>query len=302
MTRRAMPPTTEALRRSGPRRVARLALLAFAASLSPVLALPIEEGKLVTFEVRGEKVQAHHVRPAAAGFHAGVVIIHEWWGLNGQIKGVAERLAGEGYVVIVPDLFRGKLGTDAGWAYQLERELNESWAVDVIGAAADWLRTTASRVAGRPRGQKMPVATLGFGMGGKLSLAAALEGKEIQAAVIFYGSVESGMEALRSLSVPLLGIFADEDHDIPREQVKAFETALKGAGKDATIIIYRGVGHSFFNETRPNYEKSGAKIAWERTVEFLKEKIGAPAVAGPKGQNPPPPTPPARDLKEPSGG
>jgi carboxymethylenebutenolidase len=217
------------------------------------------------------------VRPVASAPYPGIVLLHEWWGLNEQIKGVADRLAEEGFVVLVPDLFRGKLGTDAGWAHQLARDLDETWALEVIGDAADWLRRPGAGDAARPPGTRTPVATVGFGLGGKLSLQAALRGKPIQAAAMIYGEVEPHADALRPLEVPLLGIFADEDRRIPRDGVKAFEAALKEAGKDATIVIFRGVGHGFFNETRPNFEKDAIKPTWDRLLPFLREKLGVPA-------------------------
>jgi len=264
-----------------------------AVALPSAVAVPIQEGKMVTFEARSEKVQAYLARPAVAGFYPGVVVIHEWWGLNDQIKGVAERLAEQGYVAIVPDLYRGKLGTDAGFAHELMRGLNENWAVDVIGAAADWLRSMDAQETRRRKGERMAVATLGFCMGGRLSLATALKGKDIQAAVMYYGSVETDKEALRPLQAPLLGIFGDEDHGIPLDQIKSFEAALKEAGKDASIRIYRGVGHAFFNESRPSYEREAAHDSWQVTEAFLREKLSAPSGAPPAGQGkrtaPPPP-------------
>ena len=286
MTRRAMTSGADSFGRPGPRRVAIPILLAcvLVLSLRPANAQQTQEGTMVTFPARGERVQGYLVRPAAAGFHSGVVLVHEWWGLNDQIKGVANRLAGEGYVVIVPDLYRGKLGKDAGWARILSQQLDESWAVDVLGAAATWLRTMDENHARRLPSQKMPVAIWGIGMGGRLSLAAALEGKDIQAVIMLYGSVVSGAEKIRPLGVPLLGIFGEEDRGVPKDQVKAFEATLKSEGKDATILLYRAVGTSFFNETRPGYDKTGAKMAWERTLQFLQEKLGAPAVAAPQGQ------------------
>lgn len=265
------------------KRVALGALAACAVSVSSALAIPIQEGKVVTLPPLGGKVEGYLVRPMASGFYPGIVLVHEWWGLNPQIKGVADRLAGEGFVVLVPDLFRGKLGTDAGWAHLLARDLDETWAVDVVGAAADWLRSREAGEVVRPLGKKMPVAALGFGMGGRLSLLAALRGKGIQAAVMIYGDVETQVDALRPLAVPLLGIFADEDHRIPRDRVKAFEAAVKEAGKDATIVIYRGVGHGFFNETRPNYQKDAMKLTWDRILEFLRERLVDPQIALPPG-------------------
>jgi carboxymethylenebutenolidase len=255
------------------------------------------EGKMISLEPKGGRIEAYLAHPPDAKRHPGVVLVHDWWGLNDQIKGVAGRLAGEGYVVIVPDLYRGKVGTDAGWAHQLSRGLDERWAVETIGAAIDWLRLLDAREGGRPAGDALPMAIWGIGMGGKLSLQTALAGKDLQAAVMFYSEVEPDSQKLKPLKAPLLGIFADEDHGIPSDKVKAFEAALKEAGKDSTIIIYRSVGHGFFNEKRPNFEKTAAKMAWERTLQFLQEKLGTPAQRAPKVDQKP--ASPASGRREP---
>jgi len=262
---------------------------------APTPALAISEGVMVPIGVRGEAVQAYTVHPMRAGLYPGVVIIHEWWGLNSQIKGVADRAAEEGFVAIAPDLFHGKLGTDAGLAYELMRGLNENFAVDVIKSAIGWLRTYDARAVRRGPGHEMPVGTVGFSMGGRISLATALNRADIQAVVMFYGTVETDPQALRPLAVPLLGIFGNEDHGIPLDQIKAFEAALKEAGKDATVIVYPGVGHAFFNEERPGYDKEASHDAWERTRMFLTDKLAQdakmPAPPGPAKKVPADDTP-----------
>jgi carboxymethylenebutenolidase len=267
----------------------------------------IEDGKMITIDVRDEKAQAYVVRPTLPGFYPGIVVIHEWWGLNDQIKGVADRFAEQGFVAIAPDLYRGKIGTDAGLAHELMRGLNENYAVDVIEGAAMALRADDARRTRRSPGDKMPIATIGFCMGGRVSLATALQQKDIQAAVMFYGSVETEAKALQPLKVPLLGVFGKEDRGIPPDQVQAFEAALKASGKDAVIIDYPDVGHAFFNETRPSYGAEAAGDAWQRTLLFLKDKlppqIGSaadapkPGAKSPEGASADPTHPPAKPAK-----
>jgi carboxymethylenebutenolidase len=265
-----------------------LAVGSTARAAAPTPTLAISEGAMVPLEVRGETVQAYAVRPMRAGFYPGVVIVHEWWGLNSQIKGVADRAAEAGYVAIAPDLYRGKLGTDAGLAHDLMRGLNENYAIDVIKSTIVWLRSYDAKAVRRGPGREMPVATIGFSMGGRLSLATALARADVQAAVMYYGSVETDPGALGPLRVPLLGIFGNEDRDIPLDRIRAFEAALKEAGKDATIIVYPGVGHAFFNEERPGYDKEASHDAWERTKMFLTQNLGQAQMA------PAPPVPPKK--------
>jgi carboxymethylenebutenolidase len=257
--------------------VATLALSVLAPAVAATK-LPVQEGQTVTFTSGKDEITAYFARPLPVNAYPGVVVVHEWWGLNDQIKGVADRLAQEGYLAIVPDLYRGKVPTDAGYAHDLMRGVNENWAVGVIEGAAAWLRATDARERRRSPGQRMPIATLGFCFGGRLSLASAIQGADTQAMVMFYGSVETDQKVLEPIAIPVLGIFGNEDRGIPLDQVKAFEAALKAAGKKATILVYTGVGHAFFNEERPGYDPDIAGDAWERTTMFLRDSLGRPAV------------------------
>jgi carboxymethylenebutenolidase len=259
---------------------AALSACAALAARVPVLAasaatVPIREGQTVTWQTRGEPVKAYLSRPMEGGPLPGVVVIHEWWGLNDQIKGVGDRLAEQGYIALVPDFYHGKVPTDAGLAHELMRGLNENYAVQVIKDGIKFLRDLDAKENRRPPDQEMPIGTLGFCMGGRLSLAAALKEADIQACAMFYGSVETDPKELAPLAVPLLGIFGNEDHGIPIEEIKAFESALKDAGKQATILVYPGVGHAFFNEERPGFDREAAADAWNRTKVFFHDTLKA---------------------------
>ena len=266
------------------------ACVLFAALVVPaaVSAEPIQEGKLVSYKVRDEQVQAYLVRPQRTAALPGVVVIHEWWGLNDQIKRVTNRLAEEGFVAIAPDLYRGKLGTDAGLAHELMRGLNENYAVDVVTGAVAHLRSIEARDrrGPAPTSPRMAIGTLGFCMGGRISLATALSRADVQAAVMFYGSVETSKDALAPLQVPLLGIFGNEDRGIPLDQIRAFQAALKDAGKDATVLVYPGVGHAFFNDDRPSYDREAANDAWERTKAFFRTHLPPGGVTDPATRRP----------------
>jgi carboxymethylenebutenolidase len=229
-------------------------------------------GTMVSFKVGDETVQAYLAQPKPAGPHPGVVVIQEWWGLNDQIKGVADRVAALGYAAIVPDLYRGKVAADPELAHELMRGLNETRAVDIIKGAAAYLR-------GLPGAKDAAVGTVGFCMGGGLSLMAALKGANVQAAAMFYGKVETTADAVAPLRAPVLGLFGADDRGIPVEDVKKFEAALKQAGKDATIVVYPGAGHAFFNQERPSYVPEAAGNAWERLKEFFAKNLNAKAAA-----------------------
>ncbi|HYV86563.1 MAG TPA: dienelactone hydrolase family protein [Patescibacteria group bacterium] len=278
--------------RRWPALVAGAALIALSTSpAEPATAkLPVQEGEMVGYKVGKDEIKGYLSRPVPQNAYPGVVVIHEEWGLNDQIKGVADRLAAEGYLAIVPDLYRGKVPTDAGYAQTLARGLNDDWAVSAIQGAVTCLRSIDAGERRRSPGQRMPIGTLGFSMGGRLSLVSALKGADIQAMAMFYGRVETDASVLQPIEVPVLGIFGNEDRGVPLDQVKAFEAALKAAGKKATILVYTGVGHAFFNEERPGYDPDISGDAWERTTMFLRDSLGRPAV-GAKPISPAPPAP-----------
>lgn len=225
---------------------------------------PPVRGETTTFEAGGESVRAYLARPSAPGSFPGMVVVHEWWGLNDQIKRVADRLAAQGYEAVAPDLYRGKVAgyREADLAHELSRGLNEKRAVAIVKGAAAYIRTTE-------KDETLPVGVIGFCMGGGVALQAALEGGALQAAVMFYGSVETDPNTLKHLACPLLGFFGSDDRGIPPDEVRRFEAALKAAGKTATVHIYPGVGHAFFNEDRPSFDKDVALDAWANTSDFL---------------------------------
>lgn len=229
-------------------------------------------GTMVGYKAGDETVRAYMAAPRGQGPRPGVVVIHEWWGLNDQIKGVADKIALQGYNVLVPDLYRGKVAEEPDLAHELMRGLDEERAVGIIKGAVGYLKGLRGAAA-------MPVDTIGFCMGGGLSLATALAGAEVQGTVMFYGSVKTSEASVAPLRAPLLGLFGDEDRGIPVDDVKKFEAALKSAGKDASIVVYPHAGHAFMNEKRPSYVPDAAKDAWGRVTEFfgrtLKPKAGA---------------------------
>ncbi len=245
-----------------------LLLLPWFATASPAA------GATVSYAVDGETVQAYLANHAGSGGAPGLVVIHEFWGLNEQIMRVADRLSRLGYVAIAPDLFRGRLPGDPGLAQEMMAGLDENRAVSIVKGAVGYLRKLDNAT-------HRPVATVGFGMGGRISLATALRGADVQATVIFYGAVETTNEGVAPIKAPLLGLFAGRDAGIPVKDAKKFEAALKETGKDATIIIYEGVGHAFFNERRPDYDPETAKDSWIRMQDWLAAKLMPDLSSGP---------------------
>ena len=197
----------------------------------------------------------------------GIIMIHEWWGLNDNIRAMADRLAGEGYIVLAIDLFGGQTASDVPEARKLMLGVvnDARSARSNIRQAFDFLRGTA----GAPE-----VGSLGWCFGGGWSLnAAMLLGEDLEAAVIYYGEVTDEMEELGSIEAPILGLFGEADRGIPVDSVRSFEATLERLGKDHEIHIYPGAGHAFANPTGRNYNPEFAEDAWQRTLEFLGQKL-----------------------------
>src|SRR5210317_2300314 len=169
-----------------------------------------------------------------------LIVIHEWWGLNDNVRAMADRLAGEGYMVLAVDLYGGKTADTPGAARQLMLEVVEEpeTAKANIRAAYEFLE-----VAGAPR-----IGSLGWCFGGGWSLGAAqLFPDDLDASVIYYGQVTDDEEKLRPINAPILGLFAADDTGIKVESVEAFRDALVRLRKEHEIHIYPDVDHAFAN-------------------------------------------------------
>lgn len=202
----------------------------------------------------------------------GVLVLQEWWGLNPQIKGVADRLSGEGFVALAPDLYHGELAEhdEMDKAAHLMTALPIDRAARDMGGAVDYLLAHDA-----VRGAK--VGAIGFCMGGVMTLlVSALQADKIGAAVPFYGAPLGESEPDWSgLTAPVLGHYAENDDFFPPSAVEELAAKLRGLGNDVTIHVYPGTGHAFLNETNPmgTYNPDAAKTAWDRSIAFLRENL-----------------------------
>lgn len=204
--------------------------------------------------------------PAGRGEAPAIIVIHEWWGLNAQIRGVARRLAQEGYVAIVPDLYHGRVAGDAEMAHELSRGLDEERALGDLAAAVTWLR-------GQPRVGRSRIGAVGFCMGGRLSQLYALRGNALSAAVMYYGRPETDAKAISALRIPLQGHFGGDDQGIGPDQIEALRAALAKAGRSSEIYVYPGAGHAFMHEGRPSHRPDAARQAWARMLQFFQKHL-----------------------------
>ena len=218
----------------------------------------------------GEGLDAWLAEPATGSAAPGLVVIQEWWGLNDQIKGVAERLSGAGYRALVPDLYRGKLALEANEAEHLMNDLDFADAAgqDIRGAV-QYLKATGSAQVG----------VTGFCMGGALTLLSAVNVPEADAAVVWYGYPPLEFVDASKIGIPLLGHWATDDAAFAIDGVDQLEIKLDAAGVDYTFHRY-DAKHAFANETADEknlpflkYDPAAAELAWERTLTFFAERL-----------------------------
>jgi carboxymethylenebutenolidase len=199
----------------------------------------------------------------------GVVMIHEWWGLNQNIKNMAEQLAKEGYAVLAVDLYNGEVATESSQAGMLASSVRENpqLAIENLNAAVEHLSSLPS-----VNGSRM--ASLGWCFGGGQSLQLALNTEQpLAATVIYYGNLVTNQTELSVISWPVLGIFGSEDQGIPVETVNQFEAALEANSIANEIHIYEGVGHAFANPSGDNYSPEQTADAWAKTLDFLERNV-----------------------------
>ncbi|HLE96094.1 MAG TPA: dienelactone hydrolase family protein [Candidatus Thermoplasmatota archaeon] len=204
---------------------------------------------------------AYYARPVGAGPWPGVVMIHEWWGLNDHIRDMARLLSSEGYAVVAVDLL-GDVATTSAEAQALTRAYNATDGVKTMRAAAAYLRDDAHALS---------VASLGWCFGGGQSLQLALSGEPLFATVLYYGAPVTDPARLAQIDGPVLGIFGVEDRSIPLDKVEAFDRNLTAAGVVHEIHVYPGVGHAFANPSGASWAPEETADAWAKTKAFLAE-------------------------------
>lgn len=203
-------------------------------------------------------------RPSEGGDYPGVVMVHEWWGLNGNVRDMARQLASEGYVVLAVDLYEGKVAGTPDEARALVTSLDKERATENMRAAVSYLRDEQGATR---------MASLGWCFGGGQSLQLALSGEELDATVIYYGTLVTDEAQLASIGWPVLGVFGDRDTSIPVETVREFDSALDGLGIENEVYVYEGVGHAFANPSGGNYAPDETRDAWEKTLSFLDRHL-----------------------------
>ncbi len=193
----------------------------------------------------------------------GILVVHEWWGLNEHVKDMARVLAMNGYRALAVDLYDGQVAEKMETARKLSWSLDKDQSVTNLLAAEEFLRQESDKVASLWR-------CLWWAQSLNLSVAS----DTLDATVIYYGRLTDDAEVLASVNQPLLGIFAEDDWWIPPSAVAAFQAWMDEAGKDDyDITIYPWVGHAFANPTWGNFEQEATIDAWKKTLAFLKKEL-----------------------------
>ena len=227
-----------------------------------------QRGTTVAYKSGDETVSGYLSAPSGGGRHPGLIVVHEWWGLNDWVRAKADHFAADGYVALAVDLYRGKTaGRDADLAHQLMRGLPEDRAARDLDAAFRYL-------AARPDVDPARIGAIGWCMGGGYALEAAIEEPTLAACVVNYGRLVTDTRTIAKIRAPMLGNFGEEDQGIPPAMVQTFEKEARAAGKTVDFKIYPGAGHGFASNPDPKvYRPEAARDADGRTDAFLAKEL-----------------------------
>ncbi len=227
-------------------------------------------GEIVEFPSNGTTASGYLAAPEQ-GAGIGLVVIQEWWGLVPHIEDVCDRFAAEGFTALAPDLYHGATTTEPDEAGK------EMMAMDMAGAGRD-MSGAVDLLLGSDLVRGDGVGVTGFCMGGGLALVLATQRPEaVKACVPWYGLIPwpDAQPDWSALQAAVRGHYAEQDGSFGPDEVAELETTLKDLGKEVELYVYPGVDHAFFNDTRPEvYDAAAAELAWTRTLEFLRAKLG----------------------------
>lgn len=238
--------------------------------LAVILADPLlaraaaEMTKDVTLKLDGsQSVTASVIYPDVTPAPA-VLLVHEWWGLNDQIKAVAAALAREGYVAVAVDLYSGKVGTTREEAGQYMKAVKPAEATETLEKWISWTRTNEKTTDS--------LGTIGWCFGGGWALNASIAAPT-EATIVYYGSVDRTADQLKALKGPVMGHFAEKDQWINKEMVDGFVEQMKLAGQPDPEVFWYDADHAFANPSGGRYDRADTQLAWSRSLEFFKTNL-----------------------------
>ena len=222
------------------------------------------------FQADGRTISAYLAVPEH-GSGPGVLVLHAWWGLTEPFRQVCDRLAEAGFVALAPDLYRGKTTASVEEAKSFVSALNqdeERVRSDIAGA----VQILRQHAAPHRAGDRDKLALIGFSLGGAYALDMSVTLAEEIAAVVTFYAAYTGPDYSRA-SAAYLCHFAQDDPFESAESVAEMEQELQAAGRPVTVHTYPGTKHWFFEENRPEYDALAARLAWERTIAFLHQRL-----------------------------
>jgi carboxymethylenebutenolidase len=230
--------------------------------------MPIVRTSKIDLQSNGAGASAFVVQPDDEAKHPGVVLIQEWWGIEPHILDLAQKLATEGFVVAVPDLYHGKIATEPDDATRMIMLITQN-----VDRAAKEIISTLEMLKAMPTVEPKKPGLLGFCIGGFMTYTVAARYPDLAAAVPFYaGSYDPIPEEVARVNAPVLAIYGQHDTSIPLKQVAKIEGVYKAAGKAITVKIY-DAGHAFMNPAHGMGNEQAAAEAWSLAINFLKEKL-----------------------------
>ncbi|HVN28660.1 MAG TPA: dienelactone hydrolase family protein [Candidatus Binataceae bacterium] len=236
--------------------------------------------QLINVRTGSESMPCHIARPATGGPYPALLVVMEAFGLNNHIKSITDRFAEEGFVAIAPNLYFRQDNNVVGYgdlpgAFRLMGSIKDDQVVADMGACIDYLKALKE--------VKATFGTTGFCMGGRIAFLTACRDPRVKATAPFYGggmvtsrdpSAKPPIAYVEGLKAPVLAFFGGKDAFIPITEVDAFRDKLKGAGKQAEIVLYQDADHGFMCDDRPSHHPQHAKEAWAKTIAFFKTHLG----------------------------
>jgi len=223
--------------------------------------------EIVTYKSGDEAVTGFLALPDGGGKHPGLVVIHEWWGLNDEVKSNAQKFAAQGYVALAVDLYRGKVATTPDEAHELMRGVPDDRGMRDLEAAFAYLASRSDVRADR-------IGSVGWCMGGGWSIKLAVNEPKLAACAVNYGPLPTDPANIARIKAPVLGNFGADDRGITPDSVHAFDAAMRSAGKPVDVKIYDGAGHAFENpNNKQGYRPEATADAWARMSAFFKKTL-----------------------------
>lgn len=223
------------------------------------------------------QVEGFQYWPQEKGLYPSIVLLHEKWGLTAQVKDIAARLACEGFVVLMPNLYGrqgGMITANAEVADALVERMDLQAVLQDINASCEFLNTNIAEDTSLDLTKRNLHAVIGFGIGGTLAIQFACRRKRLRAAISFYGQPPSSLDGMSNIYCPLLYHAAEHDDTVTTEELDGLCQAVEDAGKSCEIKSYPGTKNGFFNHTRSDlYDVQAADQAWESTLGFLQKLL-----------------------------